>query len=60
MIGFDSIVQLIMSIIIIVLIFLFTRSLILWYYKIDKRFELQREQKELLTRILEELKKNKI
>jgi len=57
MIGFDSIIQLCISIIIVVLIFLFIRNVVLWYYKIDKRFELQKEQKELLVQILEELKK---
>ncbi len=60
MIGTNSILLLLTSIIVIVLIFLFVRNLVLWYYKIDKRTELLIEQNKLLKEIVEKLNNNKI
>jgi len=54
----DSIKLYLFSILIIVLIFLALRSVMLWYYKIDKIVENQVETQIILKDILSELRKN--
>ncbi len=44
---------------ILLALFLIFRMLVLWYYKIDKRVDLQIEQNRLLREIKEELKSTK-
>lgn len=41
----------------LVLAFLFLRSVVLWYFKINERLELQQKQYEALEDILQELRK---
>ncbi len=43
----------IISLFIIILFFVLIRSIILWYYKIDKRISLMEENNELLKKLLD-------
>lgn len=51
----DIILSLILVIALSVLIFIVTRMFWLWYFKIEERTELQREQNELLKAILQKI-----
>lgn len=50
-------ITILLIIVLFVLIWLVTRELKCWYWKINEKLEAQEEQTELLKEILEELKK---
>lgn len=52
----DSLIVLLLFLLIIGAIFLIIRGVVLWYFKVEKRFNEQKKTNKLLEDILEELK----
>lgn len=52
----EPIVGILTALVILIIIFLILRELVMWYWKINERIELQKETNELLKKLIEKQK----
>jgi hypothetical protein len=52
----EPIVGILTALVILIIIFLIIRELVMWYWKINERIELQKETNELLKKLIEKQK----
>jgi hypothetical protein len=52
----EPIVGILIALIVFIVIFLILRELVMWYWKINERIELQKETNELLKKLIEKQK----
>jgi hypothetical protein len=52
----EPIIGILTALVILIVIFLIIRELVMWYWKINERIELQKETNELLKKLIEKQK----